>query len=200
MLTRTEPAIHNPNVDGLIMFPPTLSRPRAGAHAPVRIAPGSVASMALLALLGLGQLLAPSTPAAAEFGATTAPAAHACAFEATVKPALAFPAAWSAGCASPSQSASSQPEAMTPAALLTVPPRSTESTTENHVPPPDPALAGSGVSAIWLLPLGLGILVLGVLFMVTMYRHRNDDDVDEPPDQGGTPQFRHEKTHPPTKT
>lgn len=38
-------------------------------------------------------------------------------------------------------------------------------------------LAGTGIDAVWLLPLGVGLAALGALFVVLMRRHR-DDDID----------------------
>ena len=173
MLTRTEPAIHNPNVDGFIMISPTLRRSRVtGASAPVRVAPGLLASMVFLTLFGWGQHIAPSASASP---GTVATATHSGAAETTSKPLFAVLAALSAGSASFSQSASSQPEAMTPTALLAPPIWRTAPSAEGNPPQPDHERAGSGVSVIWLVPLGFGIIVLGVLFVVTMYRHRHDD-------------------------
>ncbi len=64
---------------------------------------------------------------------------------------------------------------MTPTALLAPPIWRTAPSAEGNPPQPDHERAGSGVSVIWLVPLGFGIIVLGVLFVVTMYRHRHDD-------------------------
>jgi len=171
VLTRTEPAIHNPNVDGLNMISSTLWRSRVpGVHTPTWAIPSFVASIAFLALLGWGQHTASS---AAAFSGTPAGSSQFCAPADSSVPPFVLPAAFFAGCAPHSQSASLQPEAMTPTAHLTPPARSAETHTASSAP--EPHLAGSGVSVIWLVPLGVGIVVLGALFVVMMYRHRHDD-------------------------
>jgi hypothetical protein len=153
------------------MNSPTLWRSRApGVHPPLRATPYFVASIALLTLLGWGQHAA--SPPATLSGASAA-TAQSCAFEATSNPPVVLPAEFSARCATLSQSASLQPEAMTPAAPLDRSHDRAEAQAASHAP--DPHLAGSGVSVIWLVPLGVGIIVLGVFFAVTMYRHRHDD-------------------------
>ncbi|GAA3874944.1 hypothetical protein GCM10022381_17050 [Leifsonia kafniensis] len=136
----------------------------------MRATPGFVASIALLTLLGWGQHTAPSASALPGASAATS---QVCVFEATSKSPFVLPADVPAGCASLNQSASLQPEAMTPTALLALSSRQTATQAASHAP--DPHLAGSGVSVIWLVPLGLGIIVLGVFFAVTMYLHRHDD-------------------------
>jgi hypothetical protein len=172
LLTRTEPAIHNPNVDGLNMISSTLRRSRAGVFALVGATPGFVASMALLALLGLGQQ---SAAVALTHSPVSVGISSSCVLGTTSKPTLVLPATFNAECTTLSQSASLQPEAMTSTAQLPSQSGQTGIDAEGQTPDPERDLAGSGVSALWLLPLGLGIIVLGVFIVVVMYRHRHDD-------------------------
>lgn len=140
------PAIHNPNVDGLTLISLTLRRFRVKVPPPSLAQNAFIAFVALLALLSLGQ------PYSAQaLGPADVPrgATHS---------SLHLPLFESLTVTEPID---------TPRSVGAV---STESSK------PIPEIPGSDVQPIWLLPLGIGAVALGVVFLLVLRRQNRDDN------------------------
>ncbi|GAB3119923.1 hypothetical protein GCM10027056_05240 [Glaciibacter psychrotolerans] len=163
MLTRTEPAIHNPNVDGLTLISLTPRRSRVKVPRPSRVQYAAIAFVALLALLGLGQFS--SAQAVSSSDVPRGPA-HSSSVLWLHAPRATGPGVTSGGVPSgvPSSVDTSSRDAVSLARTVSA---------ESSEPMPD--IPGSDVQPIWLLPLGIGAVTLGVVFLVALRRQNRDD-------------------------